>query len=430
MQKTSAFLIAAPASGSGKTTLTLGLLRALKNREYRCQPFKCGPDYIDTKFHDLASGNPSVNLDLFLSSAAHVKSLFKKYGQEQEVRVIEGVMGLFDGYERMNGSSAQIAALLDVPVVLVVDARSMAYSAAALLYGYKHFDKKINVVGVIFNFTGSENHRRFLKEACEDVGLEVFGFLPKAANIEIPSRHLGLNLDKEYVFDAFAEKAASLIEECVDLEKLLSLTQRETEVFTQEKQSGGRMKIAVASDEAFNFMYYENRKSLERLGTVSFFSPLKDNHLPEADFIYFPGGYPELFLEELSGNKSLLEDIRNYVEKEGKLFAECGGMMYLSSSITDKEGIEYPMAGIFRQKASMAQMKLTLGYRQFEYNGVHFRGHEFHYSSVEDAPESITQQYDARNRPVETKLLRYKNALGGYTHIYWAEKNQLMDLFT
>lgn len=199
MKVISSFLIAAPSSGSGKTTVTLGLLRALKNRGLKVQPFKCGPDYIDTKYHDMASGNKSVNLDLFLSSENHVRYLYSKYSSENDACITEGVMGLFDGYDKMKGSSAEIAGLLDIPVVMVINAKSMAYSAAPLLYGFKKFYEKINVIGVIFNYVGSESHYKFLSDACHDVGIVPLGYLPKNENLSVPSRHLGLSIDRDFL---------------------------------------------------------------------------------------------------------------------------------------------------------------------------------------------------------------------------------------
>ncbi len=431
MSVSSSFLISATSSGSGKTTITLGLLRALKNRGLKSQPFKCGPDYIDIKYHDVASGNHSINLDLFLSSENHVKTLFSKYAVQSDVSITEGVMGLFDGYDKMKGSSAEIAQLLDIPIILVVNAKSMAYSAAALLYGYKNFYKGINVAGVIFNFVGSESHYSFLKDACKDVGLEALGYLPKNTEIEIPSRHLGLTLDSEYQFEEFADRVASILEKHVDIDKLLSITQKELP--EQEIQPSSfnkeQIRIAVASDEAFNFVYHENIEYLKNRGKVSFFSPLRDCEIPESDLVYLPGGYPELYLEHLSRNKHMHLSIRNYIESGGKLLAECGGMMYLSSSISGKDGIEYPMVGIFDQKSTMQNMRLKLGYRQFTYNGLAMKGHEFHYSTTEGNSDNLTQQYSAKGQPVDTKLLRYKNAIAGYTHLYWAEMDHFMDLF-
>lgn len=425
MSKISNFLIAATSSGSGKTTLTLGLLRALKNRQLEVQPFKCGPDYIDTKYHDLASDGHSINLDLFLSSPGHVKQLYAKHSASKDVCVTEGVMGLFDGYDRMQGSSAQIAELIDIPVVLVINAKSMAYSAAAMLYGFKNFYKNINVVGVVFNFVGSESHYHFLKEACKDVGIEPLGYLPKQTDIEIPSRHLGLSLDKEFCFDDFADKVALLIEKHIDIDRLLEITKQERPVVSlaDKKITNKNLEIAVAYDEAFNFFYYENIEYLRGLGDITFFSPLWDKELPKADFIYLPGGYPELHLSELSENKSMHESIRNYIENGGKLLAECGGMMYLCSSIADKDGNAYPMVDVLKQNATMQQMRLKLGYRSFNYNGQNIKGHEFHYSKIADAEDSISiaKIYNAKGIEVDAKLFRYKNLIAGYTHIYWAQ---------
>ena len=434
MNKIPNFLISATTSGSGKTTLTLGLLRALKNRGLNTQPFKCGPDYIDTKYHDMASGNHSINLDVFLSSTDHVKSIYGKYATNKDACIVEGVMGLFDGYNRMQGSSAQIAELLNMPVILVINAKSMAYSSAALLYGFKNFYKNIHVAGVIFNFVASESHYSYLKDACADVGLEALGYLPKDTHVEIPSRHLGLNIEKKFIFDEFADKVAGLIEKHIDVDRLLEITSttKPESNLTEINNEKGNLHISVAYDEAFNFIYHENIEYLKQLGTVTFFSPINDKALPQnSDLVYLPGGYPEVYLAELSNNQSMLESIRLYIENNGKLLAECGGMMYLCASIADKDGVEYPMVNILKQKATMQHMKLKLGYRSFEYNGQCIKGHEFHYSKTED-PEnttsSVTQIRNAKGMDVDTKLIRYKNTVAGYTHIYWSDLD-LLKLF-
>lgn len=429
----SQFLISATTSGSGKTTVTLGLLRALKNRNLKVQPYKCGPDYIDTKYHDLASGNKSINLDTFLSSEDHVKTIFAKHGHDKDIRVTEGVMGLFDGYDRMLGSSAHIARLIGMPVILVINAKSMAYSAAALLYGFKNFCKEIDVVGVIFNFVASESHYSFLKDACRDVGLEALGYLPKSADIEIPSRHLGLSIDEQFIFDEFADKVAALVEKHVDINRLLELTACTPIIYNpiDLRQTNADLKISVAYDEAFNFVYHENISYLKDIGKVTFFSPIRDKYMPDTDFLYLPGGYPELYPAELSSNTQMLEMIRTYAEQGGKILAECGGMMYLSTSISDKEGIVYPMVGILPQRAIMQNMKLNLGYRSFEYAGIQVKGHEFHYSDIEDLPQSLLSEttiYNAKGVATKTKLIRYKNVIAGYTHIYWADID-LLSLF-
>ena len=418
----SKFLIAAANSGAGKTTVTLGLMRAISMCGRSVQPFKCGPDYIDTKLHKLAGEKDSINLDLFLSSSDYLVRLFNKYSSLADVSVVEGAMGLFDGYDKMKGSAAEVAKFAKLPVILVVNAKASAYSVAALLYGFKHFDQELQVKGVIFNFVASESHYAFLKEACADVGIESLGYLPKDVNFEIPSRHLGLNTDEtgqvKQVIDELGEKVSQYI----NITRLLELTQFSPTEFEEVKAVDTSLgTIAIAKDEAFNFVYLENLKALEERGSVTYFSPLRDKQLPEADFVYIPGGYPELYASLLSENKSMLQSIKSYVEHGGKLWAECGGMMYLSDLIETRDGTCYPMVGVFNQKSSMREMKLKLGYRTIEYQGVRLKGHEFHYSRIISDLNSVACQFNAKGKAVDTKLLRYKNAIGGYTHLYWAE---------
>ena len=215
----SQFLIAAPMSGSGKTTVARGLMALMKEKGYRVQPFKCGPDYIDTKFHEAVCGRPSINLDTFMASAEHVRELYNRYGSDADVCVVEGMMGLFDGYDREKGSTYEIARVLDIPVVLVVDARSAAYSTAALLTGFMGFRKDVRIAGVIFNKVGSEKHVGMLREVCEDLGIECFGCLPKSAALEQGSRYLGLDFSERAETVGLVE----LLEEHVAWKRLLTL---------------------------------------------------------------------------------------------------------------------------------------------------------------------------------------------------------------
>lgn len=426
----SQFLIGATSSGSGKTTITLGLLRAFRNRGLKVQPFKCGPDYIDTKFHKIASGKDSINLDLFFSSPEHVREIYGKYAHVADVSIAEGVMGLFDGYEKSFGSSAEVAKTLGLPIILILTPQSMAFSAAAILHGFKSFDPGLRVVGVIFNKVKSESHYRFLKDAADVVGLRSFGYLPPNDELVVPSRHLGLVADREEEIDILSDRAAAHIEKYLDVDEILASTVCQMQWKKKMNHSVGRsFTSAVAYDEAFSFIYRENIAYLENRGAVTLFSPLKDKELPKADFLYIPGGYPENYLEELSGNHEMIRSIRAYVEGGGKVLAECGGMMYLSKMIKDEKGVAYPMVGVFNQEATFEGMRLKLGYRQIEYNGMHLKGHEFHYSKLLGDLPSIAQQMSATGRMVETKLLRYKNALASYTHLYWAEIEDLMILF-
>ena len=429
-------LIGAASSGSGKTTFTLGLLRALRNRGIVVQPFKCGPDYIDPQYHSLAAGRDSVNLDEFMCGEGHLREVYATYGADAGVNVVEGVMGLFDGYSRMEGSSAQVAQLLDIPVLLVVNAKSCAYSVAPVIYGYMNFCPGMRIAGVVFNMVGSASHYATLVDACNDLGVPVLGYLPKNSEIEIPSRHLGLSLDEEFLFGEYADKVAAMVEEYVDVDMLLEIFTVPVCGVAADNVAGAPQenahRIAVARDEAFNFIYRENISSLRRLGKVEFFSPLEDTQLPECDLLYLPGGYPELYLERLRRNVEMRRQIKDYIENGGKCWAECGGMMYLCRSISDEQGQEYEMCGVLGQKATMVGKRLQMGYRRFSYAGRELRGHEFHYSSVVPDPghplQSIARLYNAAGNEVATPLYRYRNLIAGYTHLYWGNMN-LLELF-
>lgn len=425
MKQKPLIMIGAASSGSGKTTFTLGLLRLLRNRGMKVQPFKCGPDYIDTKHHAIAAGEESVNLDTYMASAAHVWELYVRYGVASDVCVTEGVMGLFDGYDGMKGSSAEIAELIGIPVVLVLNAKSSAYTVAPVLYGFKHFYPGIRVVGVVFNFVASVAHYAYLQQACADAGVEALGYIPKDESIVIPSRHLGLSIDETFCFDAFADRVAGVIDKTVNVDRLLELCTVEfSGKRTEDFICSGNRKIAVARDEAFNFMYRENVEALRRAGDVMFFSPLRDKNLPDADLVYFPGGYPELHLPELTANEDMRQSVKKYCEAGGRVLAECGGMMYLCDTITGCDGKVYPMVGVLKQGATMEQMKLKLGYREVRVNGQRIRGHEFHYSKVLSGNEKIPvigTIYNAKNMVVDTPVYTYKNVLVSYIHFYWGE---------
>ena len=437
-------LIGAATSGSGKTTFTMGLLRALTRRGLRVQPFKCGPDYIDTQFHSIAAGAESVNLDTWMASAQHVREVFARYSAGADAAVIEGVMGLFDGYDRMRGSSAEIAALLDVPVLLVVNARSTAYSVAALLHGFRSFRPDVRIAGVVFNQVASESHYAFLRDAAADAGVRSLGWIPRTEGIEVPSRHLGLTIGLEQEISALADRAADLIEHngdgspCVmsaifrelfgisvsettdlsgpiplsigqwDEPSFILLTQKGPLPFTATRasmvsdtdtpkssvQSGSltqgepsplcnMQRIAVARDRAFNFAYRENLDRLAQMGQVVYFSPLAGDELPkDVDLVYLPGGYPELFAPQLALNRMLASQLVQYAEAGGRILAECGGMMYLGRSLTDQEGKVWPMAGVLPIECTMQGARLHLGYRRMTIGGTEFRGHEFHYSKI------------------------------------------------
>lgn len=454
-----AIMVSATSSGCGKTTFTMGLLRCLRNRGYVVQPFKCGPDYIDTMWHTLASGRESVNLDTWLSSPEHVNSLFHSYGADAEVCVAEGVMGLFDGFDRQHGSCAEIAKLCNLPVILLVNAKSTAYSAAATIYGFTHFDPEVRVAGVVFNQVSGESHFSYLKTACDDAGVRCFGYIKKTKDIELPSRHLGLTIDEKYRIDEYMERVAQLVEATVDVDAILALASSDSTLCASSERcdshhegdvshiGGGGVThtdagvaeckyktFAVARDSAFNFTYRANIDALKRMGEVRFFSPINDAALPEGtDFLYLPGGYPEFYLGELSANSAMLRSVRDYIAAGGAGMAECGGMLYLCKDVVGIDGNTYPMAGVLNLRGTFEGMKLHLGYRSLRAKEENLNfgrwltsGHEFHYSDIVELPggeESVGEQFSAKGSAVATKLYRKHNFYAGYTHWYWADKS-------
>ena len=453
------FLIAAPTSGSGKTTVSRGLMALFVKKGLKVQPFKCGPDYIDTKYHEVVCGRPSINLDTFMASQEHVSSLYARYSADADVAVVEGMMGMYDGYDRDRGSSAEVARLLGIPVVLVVDAKSAAYSMAPLLSGFINFRPDIRIAGVIFNRVGSLRHYRMLQEVCEDLNVTCLGYLPKQKELEQESRHLGLDFSRSKETEGL-DMLAGLLEEHVDWELLLSTTGRPLPTAAVEEKpvlsEPGKLHISVARyEESFSFLYAEHLDILRRMGTVTFFNPEQDRAVPqETDLLYLPGGYPENRLEELAGARLARESIRSYIEAGGRTLAECGGMIYLSQSVLsdgDTDGgsagscvgnIGNEMVGVlpFSITNERRRRKLTLGYRQFDYNGWRLKGHEFHYTQFAvpetdgkeggacSLPPSIAQVYNAKGGKVTTPVFRYKNLIASYMHLYWGEVD-VMALF-
>ena len=409
-------------SGSGKTTIARGLMALFTRRGYKVQPFKCGPDYIDTKFHEAVCSRPSINLDTFMATPEHIRELFAHYSADADVCIVEGMMGLFDGYDRDKGSTYEIARILGLPVVLVVDARSAAYSMAALLQGFIHFRKDIRFAGVIFNKVGSVRHEQMLRQVCQDVGIECLGCLPKDATLEQGSRYLGLDFSQT----ASSEHLVALLENSVGGNTLfLPSEQSVSAIGTKCFRRRNKRLLVACNQEAFSFLYHEVLDSYQE---VTFFDPEKEvPDLSNTDLLYLPGGYPEKHLEALVKNEACRKAIKEYAERGGRIQAECGGMMYLCEKIvTDDDEAqqqvkEYPMCGVlpYSITARKADRRLSLGYRRFVLDGKEYRGHEFHYTQfMGDTPKSITQVYNAKGEPVDTPVFQYKNVLASYTHLY------------
>ncbi|MEE9905947.1 MAG: cobyrinate a,c-diamide synthase [Chlorobium sp.] len=433
-----AFLLAAPSSGSGKTTLALALMRILAKRGLRVQPFKCGPDYLDTRLHGLAASccgrqSNGINLDTFMASERHTRELFARHGRNADVSAVEGVMGLFDGAEKAEGSSAEIAKLLDLPVIMVLNAKSMAYSAAPLLYGFRTFDPDLRLAGVIFNQVGTSSHYSYLEAAAKDAGVEPLGYVPRNQRISISERHLGLNTSPDYDRDAIIEAMAEHVAKTVCIDRLLEIARTvlpeiDAPQLSAPESAGSRRRIiAVARDEAFNFLYDENLTVLQEHGEVVFFSPMEDRSLPRADLLYLAGGYPELHAEKLAANRDMREAVTAYCMRGGAAWAECGGLMYLAKTFTTADGTAHPMCGVFDLDTSMQDARLSLGYRKVRFDGgypMELRGHEFHYSRIvrQGLLQNAASVRNTRNEPVGTALFRTGNTFASYVHLYWGER--------
>ena len=317
----SQFLIGSIGAGGGKTTFMLGLLRALQKKNIKVQPFKCGPDCIDTQYHKLISNCDSINLDTRLASSSHIQYVYNLYGEKADVCIVEGSTGLFDGYRKEQGSNAEIARLLHLPVVLTINARAMSYSAAPLLFGFKNFDPSVKIVGVIFTNVASASHFQQLKDACRDAGIVCLGHIPVDDKIHFPSRYSALTVALKTELDDVVSRISDRIEEQVDLCKLLDLCMRVfpcsyTLPFTSDIENekahfalNKKLRIAVARDVAFNVFFQENLDCLSEIGKITYFSPIYSKNLPDTDLLYLPGGMPELFARQLHRRKDLLRQI-------------------------------------------------------------------------------------------------------------------------
>ncbi len=443
MHITRTCLIAGTHSGCGKTSVSLGLMRSFSRLGLAVQPFKCGPDFIDPGHHAQAAGRTGHNLDGWMLSPKNNADIFSRHAYGADVAVVEGVMGLHDGFSgRSNaGSSAQMARMLDLPVILVVDARSMARSAAALVSGYVQFDPNVCFAGVIFNRVGSANHAELLREAMEALpDVPVLGCLPRNPDISLPSRHLGLHMPEgpgvpkggPNVYDQLAD----WIESAIDPQELMeSIAARDIVLPNDPTPESPRVRMGVARDDAFCFYYEENLRLLRQHGAeIVFFSPVKDKDLPDdLDVLYLGGGYPELHAFELAQNARMRKQIRAFHESGRPIYAECGGFMYLMEDIVSEDRGRFTMCGIFPVRARMGKRFRALGYRsvctnadsQLGVKGVMARGHEFHYSAMEgDVTENgnVESLYSISDRkgPMDSvEGFRCGNTLGSYVHLHF-----------
>ena len=447
-----AIVIAGERSGVGKTTVTLALLAALKRRSPKSsarslvQSFKVGPDYIDPMFHSHITGLPCRNLDPVLTSESYVKSCFEKHSQQADYSLIEGVMGLFDGATGHDdtASTAHIARLLNAPVVLILNCASTSRSIAAIAHGYRTFDSRIHIAGIVLNRVGSDRHLELLTQAIEPLDLPILGVMRRQDDISIPDRHLGLIPTAEMSdLDGIIERLAHLGETCFDWEKLLPLMEspHPQPLSLGKRALGGEgLRIAIAKDRAFSFYYADNLDLFAEMGAELVpWSPISDSQLPEnIQGLYFGGGFPEVFAAELTKNKSARESVHNAIKSGMPTYAECGGLMYLCDRIVDFQEQSFPMVNIFATAAKMGK-RLTLGYRQaialqdspLVKTGDRVWGHEFHRSSLTDLNAHSLyslQGYDSHLQYPNEGWQKYQ-VHASYTHVHFGVQTHLLARF-
>jgi cobyrinic acid a,c-diamide synthase len=451
--------IAGERSGVGKTTVTLAILATLRRRQQTVQSFKVGPDYIDPMFHSYVTGRSCRNLDPILTSNNYVRACFDRHSQTADYSLIEGVMGLFDGASGTTdaGSTAQVAKLLNVPVVLILNCSSTSRSIAAIAHGYRTFDPEINLAGVVLNQVGSDRHLELLTAALSPLHLPILGVLRRQNDLSIPDRHLGLIPAGELSnLNATLDRLADVGETCFDWDKLLPLLETKslvgtagdkgTHISTTLNASEGhpyaksKIRLAVAKDAAFNFYYADNLDLLQDFGAeLVEWSPLHDEKLPaDIQGMYFGGGFPEVFGETLAANQPARAAVKKAIESGMPTYAECGGLMYLCDRIVDFEDRSSSMVGIFPTTAVMGK-RLTLGYRQLTAledtllldAGDRIWGHEFHRSTLTDAP--IKPLFDLQG--YQSSLIfspegwqRYQ-VQAAYTHLHFGARSDLPKKF-
>ena len=426
-------LLAAPASGSGKTMLTCGILQALHDRGLRVSSFKCGPDYIDPMFHEKVIGIRSGNLDLFFSGEETLRRLFFQNVGDAEISVIEGVMGYYDGLGAASdeASTYKVTQALKVPVVLIVNARGQSLSALSTLEGFLRFRPDSGIKAVIFNQM-SEHVFLPLRDEVRKLGVIPLGYVPRAEELVVESRHLGLVTPGEIAdLSERLHRLAGQMEKTVDLDALIALAGEAPELAVPPAPLLPQMpetKIAVARDEAFCFFYRDNLKLMERLGAkLLFFSPIRDRQLPEgAQGLLLTGGYPELYARALSENVSMRGAVAEAVQNGMPCLAECGGFLYLHRELEDMEGTFYPMAGVFDARARRTKRLQRFGYITLTANrktgileaGEQIRGHEFHYYESEACGDAMTAVKPSGAKSWQC-ICAEGNLLAGFPHLFY-----------
>jgi cobyrinic acid a,c-diamide synthase len=433
------FLVSAAHKSSGKTTLSIGLAAALRQRRLSVQPFKKGPDYIDPLWLGLAAGRSCCNLDFFLSPDDEIRGQFARHGFDADVCLVEGNKGLYDGLDlKGSNSNAALARLLDLPVILVLDARGMTRGIAPLILGYQAFDREINIAGVILNRLGGHRHESKLRAVIEHyTDVPVIGAVQEDARLALVERHLGLMPANETgAAEHHVAEIAQAVAQQVDLERLLAATATTTPLpqpLPLRASGETPVRIAIARDAAFGFYYADDIEALRSAGAELVpFDACRDPHLPACDGLFIGGGFPESFIDQLEANATLRAEILDAVETGMPTYAECGGLMYLARSIAWK-GQRRRMVGAIAGDIVMHDKPVGRGYVVLQPNAAHpwqhvgpgaerpeLRAHEFHYSSIENLPADTSFAYAVqRGHGVDGKHdgIIYKNLLASYTHL-------------
>jgi len=441
-------VIAGERSGVGKTTITLAILSFLTQKGYNIQSFKVGPDYIDPMFHAAITGHPCYNLDPILTSITYIKYCLQRYSQSKDLAIVEGVMGLFDGLQTEDcldfGSTASVARLLNLPIVLVLDCAKISTSIAAIAQGYRSFDPSLKIVGVILNRVKSDRHLELLQAALDSISMPILGVFQPEDAISIPGRHLGLVPTAELKnLTTLAQQLASIAEHKINWEKLLPLlkvTPLHPTPYTLHP-TPYTLPIAIAQDKAFSFYYQDQLDLLQELGAELLpWSPLKDTGPPpEASGMIFGGGFPEVFAEELSANYEALRAVYQAITRGMPTYAECGGLMYLSRELINQTKQTWSMVGVILAQSKMTST-LTLGYRQARAirttslleKGETVIGHEFHYSqipTINTDPLFEMTRYGSQKTTTWLEGWHLPNLQASYLHLHLAQNKALAQKF-
>lgn len=438
-------IIAGTTSGVGKTTISLAVMHAFKDKKgLLVQPFKIGPDFIDPSYHKIITGKESQTLDAWFMGDDGIVSTVEKATKDVDIGIVEGVMGLFDGMAGRNdfASTAYVAKILNAPIILVVDASKAARSIAAMVCGYLNFDKKLKIMGIILNNVSGPKHAKYLIEACKNsIHVPILGIVNRDSDLKMDERHLGLIPSDELEPSKRNKimRLANKVSEEINYEKIISLTKlrkiKRAKPISGEHKAPNLVKIAIGLDNSFNFYYNENLNILRNLGAeIIYFSPISDNRIPDGiSGIVLGGGFPEVMADKLNSNQSMIKSIKRAAEQGTPIYGECGGLMYLTKSITGYKNSKkhFQMVGIIDAKTEMTG-RLTLNYTQADMSTSTFgnikniRGHEFHYSKLRDLPSDLKYAYSMKrgigvDGGNHDGILTH-NSIASYMHLHFHDR--------